>query len=113
MPDFIQAMLKQDVSDPGTVAQLNLRYAEALEPPDRVTLGAWPAERLRREPSGAAANRHNTRWQVPLMPMAMAKSPQNPEGDWAVTMYWPEKELRPKETRTVGFAYGLGNVTAH
>jgi hypothetical protein len=112
VPDFIQAMEKQDVTDPGTVAQLNLRYAEFLEPPGRMTLGAWPAERLRREPSGAAANMHNTRWEVPLMPMAMAKSPQNPEGDWAVTLYWPPKELRPRQTRTVGFAYGLGSVTA-
>ena len=31
--------------------------------------------------------------------------------DSAVVMYWPEKSLKPGETRTVGFAYGLGSVT--
>jgi hypothetical protein len=43
--------------------------------------------------------------------MALAKSAENPNGDSAVTLYWDEKEVPPKQTRTVGFAYGLGSVT--
>jgi hypothetical protein len=43
--------------------------------------------------------------------MALAKSAENPNGDSAVTMYWDDKEVPPKQTRTVGFAYGLGSIT--
>jgi hypothetical protein len=77
-----------------------------------VTLGAWPAQILRREPGGDKAERFNTRWDVPVLPMALAKSAGNQNGDSAVTIYWDEKELGPKQTRTVGFAYGLGSVTS-
>ena len=43
--------------------------------------------------------------------MADAKSPENPKGDSAVTLYWDDKDIAPKQTRRVGFAYGLGSVT--
>jgi hypothetical protein len=111
VPDFISALEKQNVTNPGTVAHLSLRYGDTLEPPERVTLGAWPAASLRKNPSGALANMQNTRWEVPVIPMFLARSAENPDGDSAVTMYWMDKELRPKQTRTVGFAYGLGSVT--
>jgi hypothetical protein len=111
VPDFISALEKQDLKNPGTVAHLTLRYADWLEPPTRVTLGAWPAASLRKDPAYAKANQQNTRWDVPVAPMALARSAENPNGDSAVTLYWDDKEVAPKQTRTVGFAYGLGNVS--
>jgi hypothetical protein len=111
VPDFISALEKQDVENPGTVAHLSLRFGDTLEPPGRMTLGAWPAASLRKRPGGEKALMQNTRWDVPVMPMFWASSAENPNGDSAVTMYWLDKELAPKKTRTVGFAYGLGSVT--
>jgi hypothetical protein len=111
VPDYISALERQDVKNPGTVAHLVLKYGGGLEPPSRVTLGAWPASELRKHPGGERAERQDTGWEVPVLPMALAKSAENPNGDSAVTMYWDDKELLPKQTRTVGFAYGLGSVT--
>jgi hypothetical protein len=111
VPDFISALERQDLENPGTVAHLSLKYGAGLEPPTRVTLGAWPASELRKLPGGEKAKMHNTLWDVPVFPMADAKSDENPNGDSAVTLYWDEKEIPPKQTRTVGFAYGLGTVT--
>ena len=111
VPDFISALERQDLQNPGTVAHLSLKYGAPLEPPTRVTLGAWPASKLRNEPGGAAALMQNTRWDVPVLPMALAKDASNPNGDSAVTLYWDDKEIPPKQTRTVGFAYGLGSIT--
>jgi hypothetical protein len=111
VPDYISALERQDLKNPGTVAHLVLRYGQPLEPPSRVTLGSWPARSLRVKPGGELADGEKTRWTVPVFPMADAKSAENPNGDSAVTMYWDDKEVPPKQTRTVGFAYGLGSVT--
>jgi hypothetical protein len=111
VPDFISALERQDLKNPGTVAHLILKYGASLEPPTRVTLGAWPAGILRNVPGGAGALMQNTRWDVPVLPMALAKDASNPNGDSAVTLYWDDKDIPPKQTRTVGFAYGLGSVT--
>jgi hypothetical protein len=112
VPDYITALERQDLKNPGTVAHLVLRYGGGLEPPSRVTLGAWPASSLRKPPANdKRADMQNTRWEVPVHPMAQAKSSENPKGDSAVTMYWDDKEVPPKGTRTVGFAYGLGSVS--
>lgn len=110
VPDFISALERQDLKNPGTVAHLILKYGASLEPPTRVTLGAWPAAILRDKPGGAGALMHNTRWDVPVLPMALAND-GNPKGDSAVVLYWDDKEIPAKQTRTVGFAYGLGSVT--
>jgi len=113
VPDFISAQEHQDLQKPGIVAHLSLKYGGGLEAPTRVTLGAWPVSTLRELPGGvgAKADGPNTHWDVPVVPMADAKSAENPDGDSAVTLYWDVKELQPKQTRTVGFAYGLGSVT--
>ncbi len=112
VPDYISAMERPDLKDPGTVAHLVLRYGGGLEPPGKVTLGAWPASSLRLPPTNdSRALQQNTRWEVPVHPMALARSAENPKGDSAVTMYWMDREVAPKATRSVGFAYGLGSVS--
>ncbi len=111
VPDYISALERQDLQNPGTVAHLSLKYGAGLEPPSRVTLGAWPAHSLRTIAGGELAKAQDTRWEVPVLPMELAKSAGSPQGDSAVTMYWNDKEIAPRKTRTVGFAYGLGSVT--
>jgi len=110
IPDFISALQNPDVSNPGTVAHLSLKYGAGLEPPDRVTLGAWPARSLRKK-GAPNADGQETKWDVPVLAMKEAISSENPDGDSAVTLYWDDKEIPPQKTRSVGFAYGLGTVT--
>jgi hypothetical protein len=99
VPDFLQVLETGDLAIPGTVAQLTLRLGWRLEAPGRVTIGAWPDEKLQTTDKRAQANL--TRWEVPLLSM---KKP----ADSAVTLYWPEKELAAGTRRELGFAYGLG-----
>ena len=56
VPDFISALERQDLKKPGTVAHVSLKYGGGLEPPTRVTLGAWPVSTLR-EPARRRARR--------------------------------------------------------
>jgi hypothetical protein len=101
VPDFIQARETEDLSNPGTIAQVQLRLA-GMEPPSRVTLGAWPHPKL-----GNGAMQEKTLWNVPVLPIKSVLP-----GDSAVVIYWAEKPLAPGASREVGFAYGLGNVSA-
>ncbi|MBY0230361.1 MAG: hypothetical protein K2W96_13840, partial [Gemmataceae bacterium] len=101
VPDFIQACEREDLADPGTVAQVQFRLA-GLEPPSRVTLGAWPNPKL-----GGNARQEKTMWDVPVLPIKTL-----PPGDSAVAMYWEEKEIAAGGSREMGFSYGLGSVSA-
>jgi hypothetical protein len=105
VPDFIQALERDDLADPGTVAQVQFRLGERLEPPGRVTLGAWPNPVLRDR--DARCLQDLTLWEVPLFPIRTLTPP-----DSAVVMYWDPKPLVPGAKRDVGFAYGLGNVAS-
>ncbi len=107
--DFLAALERPDLKNHGTVALLQMRHDDTMEPPDRVTLGAWPGDKVRAKAKlplkiAQLAQEQNTRWEVPLAPMSI-------DGDSAVTMYWLDRELRPQQKRTVGFAYGLGSLS--
>jgi hypothetical protein len=103
VPDFLQALETGDLRNSGTVSHLTLRLGWRLEAPGRVTLGAWPDEKLKAKDPRAQANL--TRWEVPLLSMKES-------ADSAVTLYWPEKELAAGARRELGFAYGLGALAA-
>ena len=105
IPDFLQALEKPDLADPGTIAHLRLKL-ENLEPPARVTLGAWPDEKLRvlvrKNADGPL-----TLWDVPMLPMKSLDP-----NDSAITIYWQEQILKPGTQREVGFEYGLWNLAS-
>ncbi len=88
VPDFIQALERGDLRDPGTVSHLTLRLGGRLESPGRVLLTRWRATK---------------QWDL---------SVQSFRDDSACVLYWPERELPPGGRREVGFAYGLGNVSS-
>jgi hypothetical protein len=100
LPDFIQARQRADLTDSGTIAQLQLKWS-GVEAPGYVTLGAWP----NLEFSDGKSKQEQTLWEVPVYSMQKAHPP-----DSAVAMYWRERELSPGAAREVGFAYGLGSV---
>ncbi len=106
VPNFIQALENEDLAHPGTIAQVGFRVGGGLEAPERVTLSAWPSPQLRLKGFDDRCKQEKTLWDVPVLKIHTLEP-----GDSAVTMYWNEKELRPGQTREVGFSYGLGNVS--
>ncbi len=103
-PDFLQALEKPDLAHPGTIAHLRLKL-EGLEPPVRVTLGAWPNRKLGvldQKADGPA-----TLWDVPLLSMKSLGL-----NDSAITMYWMEESLKAGAVREIGFEYGLWNLAS-
>jgi hypothetical protein len=105
MPDFIQALERQDLANPGTVAHLQLKLGGKMEPPTRLTLGCWPDAVLAKEHKTPTALAQLTMWNVPVLPIHTL-SP----GDSAVTMYWDPRPLASGATRELGFSYGLGAI---
>jgi hypothetical protein len=101
VPPFAQALERLDFKGPGVVAHLQLKVP-GLEPPARVTLGAWPNPDSVKVP---AAKGHLTLWNVPV---ASIKQTQ----DSAAVLYWAEKKLDAGGKREVGFTYGLGNFAS-
>jgi hypothetical protein len=112
VPDFVEALEKADLKNPGTVARLQFRLGGRIEPPNRVTIGAWPDPVLDRRDQ--RFRQEKTLWDVPVLPINAIKEVKRNEdqGDSAVTMYWDARPLAPGQSREVGFAYGLGNVAA-
>jgi predicted secreted protein len=98
VPDFIQALERPNLNNPGTVAHMTLKVGSEIEPPSRATLTAWKAR------GGISALAGSLQWEIPVT---------NIGSDSAVVLYWPEKMLAANETRTIGFAYGLGNVSSN
>jgi hypothetical protein len=101
IPQYLQACEREDLANPGTVARLLLRVGSGVEPPDRVTLGAWPNLLL----PDRRCRQEKTLWEVPVLPIKSL-----PEPDSAVTMYWAERWMPAGAHREVGFAYGLGSL---
>lgn len=119
VPDFIQALEKDDLSNPGTVAYLQFRIGKNVEAPSRVTLGGWPNPVLREMRIAEGARAQLTGWDVPFISIkeriqiVKIKRKQIVEAnDSAVTMYWSEQRLEAGKSRTVGFTYGLGSADA-
>ncbi len=118
VPDFIQALEKEDLRDPGTVAYLQFRIGQNIESPSRVLLGGWPNQDLRSR-QAARAHAQLTGWEVPFISInerirvvdeETGKVRIGSTNDSAVTMYWNEQMLEPGKSRVVGFTYGLGSV---
>jgi hypothetical protein len=116
VPDFIQALEKDDLRNPGTVAYLQFRLGTQIESPGRVLLGAWPDERLARLGYPLAQQQY-TLWEVPYLSMKELDNQARRVGghaafDSAVTMYWDPRPLPAGGKREVGFTYGLGQVVS-
>ncbi len=111
VPDFVQVLEREDLANPGTIAQLQFKLGNGLESPDRVTLGAWPNPKLQSLDQSHVFNQQWTLWDVPVLSMKAIQqvAPAEP-ADSCVVMYWEDKTLQPGKSRDVGFTYGLGSV---
>src|SRR5262249_43045720 len=129
VPDFIQALEHDNLSNPGTVAHVQFRLGGAVEPPGKVMLGAWPNESFADFGHPAAGGGLPMR-TVPQLDIAALKGiaedlarrapparkrdaerlARTTPPDSAVTAYWGEADLPAGGRREVGLAYGLGDV---
>jgi hypothetical protein len=90
VPDFVQALEFPNLQNPGTIARMTLKLGGKVETPSRVSLTHWPAFEY-------------AFWEIPMFPL---------NGDSAVAIYWDEQFLQPNQQRELGYAYGLGTVSA-
>ena len=91
VPDFVQALEVPNLRNPGTVGHMTFKLGGDIEAPARVSLTRW----LPFVPN----------WEVPVQHMA---------DDSAVILYWhADRAIAPGGKRTIGFAYGLGQVSAN
>ena len=119
VPDYIQALEKDDLLEPGTVAHLQFRLKGALESPSRVFLGGYPDAPLR-DLGYEEARGWLTGWEVPRVSIRTLvegrerlRDPRREVvPDSAVTLYWDARRLGADERREVGFSYGLGEVAS-
>src|SRR5262249_32906098 len=65
VPDFIQALERDNLRNPGTIALIQFKLGSRIEGPDRVTLGAWPHSEFRKF-GIPQAQAQNTGWDVPF-----------------------------------------------
>jgi predicted secreted protein len=94
VPDFVQAFEFPSLRSPGTIAHLTTKVGGKIEPPSRLSLTFQQYWAI---PFDAVRN-----WDYPVTNML---------DDSAVVLYWSDKDIKPGETRVLGFAYGLGSVT--
>jgi hypothetical protein len=90
VPDFVKALQRPDLNDPGLVAHFSLKVGGGVEAPDRVCLLHWYEGSM-------------TSYEVEINDI-------NNE-DAAIAIYWSPRELPANGRRVVGFAYGLGIVS--
>ena len=105
IPDFLQALEKPDLAHPGTIAHLRLKL-EKLEPPARVTLGAWPNEKA------ARAEQEGRRPLDALGCAAAADEVARSRRLGHHDLLAGANPLSPGAKREVGFEYGLWNLAS-
>jgi hypothetical protein len=116
IPDYIEALEKPDLSNPGTVAHLGLKGISLAvpkqasegkegattivdpEPIVRMLICYWPGGEVR--------------WELEPERIRSIKGDRDKgEGpDSCVFLYWPYRVMAPKEVRFMAFTYGLGQV---
>ena len=89
IPDFIRALERPELADPGVVVDIGLRPA-AGERPTEVAITHWP---------GSNAPYDYDR-EAPL------------GDDSAIGLYYAARALRPGEIRSMNFTYGLGQLSS-
>ncbi len=95
IPDYLQAMERPDLVDPGTVAHLGLKLP-GYEPLQKMILCRWPGNK-------------DMGWETdPLQPMRI----DTEKPDSCVVLYWPYEAMNGAATpRKMAFTYGLGSVS--
>jgi hypothetical protein len=95
IPDYIQAMERPELIDPGTVAHLGLKVP-GYETPEQMVICRWPDNKDYKWPQKADYE-----------PMhANAEKP-----DSCVFLFWAYQEMNPGDARKMAFTYGLNTIS--
>ena len=102
IPDYIQALEKPDLADPGTIAHIGLKGfhlpgVDRLEEPAKVVLCRWPKDEGGRDAF----------WDWAWQPINF--DPAKP--DSCLVIFWPYRETIPGEKREMAFTYGLSGIS--
>jgi hypothetical protein len=95
IPDYIQALEKPDLRDPGTVAHLGLKIP-GFEPLEKMVICRWPGNK-------------EFRWGGREDYESMHANEEKP--DSCVFLYWAVDEMNPGDVRKLAFTYGLNTIS--
>ena len=106
IPDYIQALERSDLKDPGTVAHMGLKLQGIKIQPDdpeldklqRLVICRWPGS--------------DKKWQWDYRPMNESAPGEPADKDSCVVLYWPEETMAPDAKRAMAFTYGLGLISS-
>jgi hypothetical protein len=104
IPDYIEALERPDLADPGTIAHLGLKLPNVklrkddpdLERMEKLVVCRWPGN-------------SEKRWQWDYQAM---NEPKDQKKDSCVVMYWEEQLMEPIARRAMAFTYGLGRIAS-
>jgi hypothetical protein len=97
IPDFIQALERPNLSDPGTVAHLGLKLPKPYEPLDQMVICRWPA------------NGKDYKWPKEPEYESMRSNADKP--DSCVFLFWAYDTMEPEQKRQLAFTYGLNTIS--
>lgn len=108
IPDFIQALERPNLSDPGTTATMILKLPTdvkinpedpELSPITRMVICRWPGN-------------PEERWDFTKTKFwDMNDKAQGDKNDSCVTLYWEAQNMGPGNKRAMAFTYGLGKIS--
>ena len=99
IPDFIQALERGDLAEPGVIVNVTLRGGDAT-PPDRVDLAGWRGGNVAWDVLAAAGGEG-----APLVRSGVIP-------DSCIGLYYDPRSLSPGERRTIVAYYGLGGISS-
>jgi hypothetical protein len=98
IPDFIQALERPDLKDPGTVAHLGLKLPE-YEPLAQVVIARWPDSYGGKE------------YKWPKNPDYESMRSNSEKPDSCIFLFWPTENMNAGEVRRMAFTYGLNTIS--
>lgn len=90
IPDFVRALERPNLQNPGVIVDIGLRTESGVEPPHEVLLSHWPGS--------------NAPWDYDRN-RAFGK-------DTAVGLYYLKREMQPGDKRVMSYTYGLGSISS-
>jgi hypothetical protein len=103
VPDYIQALEKPDLKEPGTIAHMGLKGIQVKNSKSEI-ISPEPIERVVIRPF----DQSEARWEPELDPKAAKATIK----DSCILLYWEYREMPAQEERHMAFSYGLNAISA-
>lgn len=90
IPDFVRALERPNLQNPGVIVDIGLRTESGVESPHEVVLSHWPGS--------------NAAWDYDRQ-RGFGK-------DTAVGLYYVKRTMKPGDKRVMSYTYGLGSISS-